>query len=39
MAEVTSRALVIVSHDRRLRQHWQGAHLSVQTAETSAARA
>jgi macrolide transport system ATP-binding/permease protein len=32
-------ALVIVSHDRRLRQRWQGAHLAMQTTPTSAARA
>ncbi|MFC0597930.1 ATP-binding cassette domain-containing protein [Streptomyces palmae] len=29
--------LVIVSHDRRLRRHWRGAHLALQAAETSAA--
>ncbi|WNM30843.1 ATP-binding cassette domain-containing protein [Streptomyces sp. Li-HN-5-11] len=29
--------LVIVSHDRRLRRHWRGAHLALQATETSAA--
>ncbi|MCN9244521.1 ATP-binding cassette domain-containing protein [Streptomyces sp. RY43-2] len=29
--------LVIVSHDRRLRRHWQGAQLALQTTETAAA--
>ncbi|MFI8850074.1 hypothetical protein ACIGW3_07710 [Streptomyces sp. NPDC053499] len=32
-------ALVIVSHDRRLRRRWQGAHLAVRATVTSAARA
>ncbi|MEE1805516.1 ribosomal protection-like ABC-F family protein [Streptomyces sp. BE133] len=29
--------LVIVSHDRRLRRRWRGAHLALHAAETSAA--
>ncbi|MYR88907.1 ATP-binding cassette domain-containing protein [Streptomyces sp. SID685] len=29
--------LVIVSHDRGLRRHWQGAHLALQATDTSAA--
>ncbi|MEV5986345.1 ribosomal protection-like ABC-F family protein [Streptomyces sp. NPDC052051] len=29
--------LVIVSHDRRLRRHWQGTQLALQATETSAA--
>lgn len=32
-------AIVIVSHDRRLRRRWQGAHRVVQAAPTSAAKA
>ncbi|CAK7285823.1 ribosomal protection-like ABC-F family protein [Streptomyces misionensis] len=32
-------ALVIVSHDRRLRRRWQGAHLAVRATVTPAARA
>ena len=31
-------ALVIVSHDRRLRRRWRGAHRAVQAAATSAAK-
>ncbi|MFE7311719.1 ribosomal protection-like ABC-F family protein [Streptomyces sp. NPDC057555] len=30
-------ALVVVSHDRRLRRRWRGAHLALQAVETSAA--
>jgi macrolide transport system ATP-binding/permease protein len=32
-------AIVIVSHDRRLRRRWQGARLAVQAASTSTAEA
>ncbi|MEU5642155.1 ribosomal protection-like ABC-F family protein [Streptomyces milbemycinicus] len=32
-------ALVIVSHDRRLRRRWRGTHLAMQPTPTSAARA
>jgi macrolide transport system ATP-binding/permease protein len=31
-------ALVVVSHDRRLRQRWQGAHLSLSTTASQAVR-
>ncbi|MFE7110918.1 ribosomal protection-like ABC-F family protein [Streptomyces sp. NPDC057575] len=32
-------ALVVVSHDRRLRRRWRGAHLAMRATETSAAKA
>lgn len=32
-------AIVIVSHDRRLRRRWRGAHLAMQATATAAARA